>query len=160
MIKVAHFFDKNNLREVAEKDFYEAIPTLKRKLGGRAILKAIHYYEENKRVVKAFDSLKKDDVQTFLNCINESGESSYKLLQNCFVDKDEKQGIALALELSKKYISDGAFRVLGGGFKGAIMAIVSTKEQIEYIEKMKMVFGQRNVLKLGLRSIGVSIIKE
>lgn len=160
MIKVASFFNKNTLREVSEEDFYKALPLLKRKLGGRAILKAIHYYDENKRVRLAYEALKNDDIEAFLKQINESGESSYKLLQNCFIDKDEKQGIALALELSKKYIKDGACRVHGGGFKGTIIAFVSIKEQIEYIEKMKEIFGQRNVVKVSLRPLGVSLIKE
>lgn len=158
MKKVAHFFHKDTLREVTEDEFYESIPYLKRKVGGRAIMRAIHFYEENKRVLKAYEALQNDDVDTFLKMVNESGESSYKLLENCFVQKDTKQGIALALALSKQIIKNGAVRVHGGGFKGTIIAYVHTSEQIAYIDKMKKVFGERNVVKVGLRPIGSSEI--
>jgi len=160
MKKVAKVFGKDNLREVKEEDFYDKLSLVKKKVGGRAILRAIHYFDENNRVLKAYNALKNDDVKTFLDMVNESGESSYKLLQNCFIEKDKKQGIALALELSKKYIKDGAVRVHGGGFKGTVIAYVSLKEQIDYINKMKKVFGERNVCKVNLRPIGVEMIEE
>ena len=160
MKKVAKFFGKDNLREVGEEDFYNNLPQIKRKVGGRAIMKAIHFYEENKRVLTAYNALKEGDVTTFLNMVNESGESSYKLLQNCFVQKDTKQGIALALALSKQILKNGACRVHGGGFKGTIIAYVHVSEQINYIDKMKKMFGERNVVKVGLRQIGTSIINE
>ena len=160
MKKVAKFFGKDNLREVSEEVFYNNLPQIKRKVGGRAIMKAIHFYEENKRVLTAYNALKEGDVTTFLNMVNESGESSYKLLQNCFVQKDTKQGIALALALSKQILKNGACRVHGGGFKGTIIAYVHVSKQINYIDKMKKMFGERNVVKVGLRQIGTSIIDE
>ncbi len=160
MKKVAMFFNKDTLREVNEEIFYNNLPQLKRKVGGRAIMRSIHFFEENKRVTKAYNALKDGDVSTFLDMVNESGESSYKLLQNCFVQKDAKQGIALALALSKQILKNGACRVHGGGFKGTIIAYVHTSEQITYIDRMKKVFGERNVVKVGLRQIGSSIIEE
>ena len=160
MKKVAHLFGKNSLRELSEEEFYNNLPLIKRKVGGRAIMRSIHFYEENKRVAKAYNALKDGDVNTFLQMVNESGESSYKLLQNCFVQKDAKQGIALALTLSKQILKNGACRVHGGGFKGTIIAYVHVSEQINYIDKMKKIFGERNVVKVGLRQIGSSIIEE
>ena len=160
MKKVAAFFNKDVLREVPKEEFYKNLPKLKKKVGGRAILRAIHYYDENDRVHIAHEALKTGDIQTFLKMVNESGESSYKLLQNCFIEKDQKQGIALALEISKKIIKDGAVRVHGGGFKGTIIAYVSAKEQIEYINQMKKIFGSRNVQKVNLRPIGATLIEE
>ena len=160
MIKVASFFHKANLREVEEELFYKSIPILKRKIGGRAVMRSIHFYEENKRVLIAHEALINNDIDTFLKKINESGESSYKLLENCFVQKDSKQGIALALTLSKMILKNGAARVHGGGFKGTIIAYVHISEQINYIEKMKKVFGERNVVKLNLRPIGTTLIEE
>ncbi len=160
MKKVASFFNKDNLREVSKDDFYKNLPQLKRKVGGRAILRAIHYFDENERVQTAKEALKTGDIQTFLKMVNESGESSYKLLQNCFIEKDAKQGIALALEVSKKIIKNGAVRVHGGGFKGTIIAYVSINEQIEYINTMKKIFGERNVQKVNLRPIGATLIEE
>ncbi|MCB9498854.1 MAG: galactokinase [Bacillales bacterium] len=160
MKKVANVFHQETLRDVDEKEFYSSLPLIKKKCGGRAILRSIHYFDENKRVKDAYEALKTNDVKTFLEKVNESGESSYSLLENCFVQKDTKQGIALALALSKKYIKDGAVRVHGGGFQGTIIAYVNVKEQLSYIEKMKEVFGERNVLKVTLRPIGTSIINE
>lgn len=160
MEKVAKVFGKNTLREVDEDEFYSAIPLLKKQVGGRAVMRSIHFFDENKRVMEAYEALKNNDTRTFLSKINESGESSYHLLENCFVQKDTKQGIALALALSKKLIKDGACRVHGGGFQGTIIAYVSTKEQISYIENMKKVFGERNVIKINLRPVGTSIINE
>lgn len=160
MKAVSNFFNKDVLREVSEDDFYANLKTLNKKVGGRAINRAIHYFEENKRVDKAFEALNNNDVKTFLNMINESGESSYKLLQNCFIEKDKKQGIALALSLSKKMITDGACRVHGGGFKGTVIAYVSVKEQAKYINLMKEVFGERNVSKVTFREIGTAVIEE
>ncbi|MCR5741109.1 MAG: galactokinase [Gammaproteobacteria bacterium] len=160
MKKVAKFLGKDSLREVSEEDFYKAIPRLKRKIGGRAIMRSIHFFNENKRVLTAYKALKNDDIETFLKMINESGESSYKLLQNCFVQKDSKQGIALALALSKMILKNGAVRVHGGGFKGTVIAYVHVSEQLNYIEKMKKVFGERNVVKLNLRPVGATLLEE
>lgn len=160
MKDVAHLFNKDNLREVDEQLFYDNLSLINKKLGGRAIMRSIHFFDENKRVDIAYKALKENDIKTFLKMINESGESSYKLLENCYIDKDSRQGIALALALSKKFINDGAVRVHGGGFKGTVIAYVSAKEQTKYIDEMKKVFGERNVVKVNFRPIGTSLIEE
>lgn len=115
MKKVAKFFGKDSLREVNENEFEDNLKELKKKVGGRAILRSLHFFDENKRVKVGYEALIKGDISSFLNMINESGNSSYMYLENCFVQKDDKQGIALALALSKKYLTDGAVRVHGGG---------------------------------------------
>jgi len=160
MKKVSSYFNKETLREVNEEDFYKNLYHIKKEYGGRPIIRSIHYFDENKRVDTAYQSLKNDDTSTFIKMINDSGESSHKLLENCFVEKDELQGIALALALSKRIIKDGAVRVHGGGFKGTVIAYVSLKEQLEYIDQMKKVFGERNVYKVQFRKLGVSIVEE
>ena len=160
MQKVAQYFKKETLREVSEKEFYDNLYFIKKKLGGRAILRSMHYFEENKRVKEAYEALKNNDIQTFFNKVNESGKSSYEMLQNCYIDKDTKQGIALAYNLGKKWIKNGAIRVHGGGFKGTVIAYVHVDEQIDFIEKMKNIFGERHVTKVNLRPLGASIIEE
>ena len=160
MNKVAAFFNKSVLREVNEKDFYDNLPKLKRKVGGRSILRAMHFFDENKRVLEAYQALKNGDIQLFLDKINESGKSSYELLQNCYIDKDTKQGIALAYNVGKKILKNGAIRVHGGGFKGTVIAYVHIDEQIEFIDKMKKIFGERHVSKVNLRSLGTTLIEE
>lgn len=156
MAAIAKHFNKNVLREVNEKDFYDSLPTLKEKYGGRAILRAMHYFDENTRVEKAYNSILNKDIKTLLQCINESGESSYKLLQNCYYANDINQGIPLALAISKRTIKDGACRVHGGGFAGTILAIVNKTESDNYIRLMRQVFGENNCNKVELRKLGVT----
>lgn len=156
MEKVSSYFNKKNLREVAYKDFLDAIPILREKFGGRAILRAIHYYDENERVKRAYKAIENNDISTFLTCVNESGESSYKLLQNCYYANDINQGITLALTISKKIIKDGACRVHGGGFAGTILAIVNKNESKDYLEVMGSIFSKENCNRVELRKLGVT----
>ena len=111
-------------------------------------------------MLEAYQALKNGDIQLFLDKINESGKSSYELLQNCYIDKDTKQGIALAYNVGKKILKNGAIRVHGGGFKGTVIAYVHIDEQIEFIDKMKKIFGERHVSKVNLRSLGTTLIEE
>ncbi len=156
MANIANYFGKHNLREVTHEDFLNNIPYLRKKYGGRAVLRAMHYYDENKRVVEAYEAIKNDDVKTFLKCMNESGESSYKLLQNCYYANDVSQGITLALIVSQKIIKDGACRVHGGGFAGTILAIVNKKESDHYLEVMSSIFSKENCNRVELRKLGVT----
>ena len=154
MAKIAKHFKKNVLREVTHEDFLNEIPTLRKKFGGRAIIRAMHYYDENKRVEKAYKAICNKDISTFLNCVNESGESSYKMLQNCYYANDASQGITLALTISKKIIKDGACRVHGGGFAGTILAFVNKNESDYYLDVMRKVFGDENCNRVNLRMLG------
>lgn len=157
MHAVSSFFGMQYLREVPSSLFYNSLPQLKEKLGGRAMIRAIHFYEENTRVDTAKTALLSGDMQTFLKMVNLSGESSYKLLQNCYAQGDSYQGIPLALELSKQFLKgEGAVRVHGGGFAGTIIAFVPDNITNSYIDFMQSVFNKENVLKLNLRNIGVA----
>lgn len=156
MSKISSYFNKKTLREVNEEEFLKAIPELKNKYGGRAILRAIHFFEENKRVEIAYKAIENGDIATFLRCINESGESSYKLLQNCYYANDVNQGITLGVVLSQKLIKDGAVRVHGGGFAGTILSIVNKKESSKYLDEISKVFGKENCNKVYLRKLGVT----
>ena len=156
MALIANHFNKSVLREVTHQDFLNEIPTLRVKYGGRAILRAMHYFDENKRVELAYKAILNNDIKMFLRCISNSGESSYKLLQNCYYADDKNEGIPLALTISKKIIKDGACRVHGGGFAGTILAIVNKNESDEYVSVMKKVFGDSNCNKVELRKLGVT----
>ena len=126
MKKVAQFFGKEVLREVDEKDFYNQLVEVRKEVGDRAILRAIHLFNENKRVEKAVSSLKNDDFDTFKQVIKDSGDSSYKYLQNVYSNKyPDNQAVSLALALSEGILENhGVCRVHGGGFAGTIQAFV------------------------------------
>ena len=155
MESVAKFFGKKVLREVNYSSFLSQISALSKKVSGRAILRAIHFFEENLRVERALSAIKEKDYKILFDCINKSGDSSYKLLQNCYVPEDVEQRIPLALEISRQNIVDGATRIHGGGFAGTIIAILNNKETDKYIKNMGAVFGLENILKVNIRTIGV-----
>lgn len=156
MLAVSEFFGKKYLRFVSEEEFYSAISDLKKSVSERAILRAIHFFDENKRVEKASSALKCGDISAFLTAVSESGESSLKYLQNAFVPGSALQPISLALCLSKKYIKDGAARLHGGGFAGTVIAIISEGEKDGYISYMSGVFGAENVFSAKVRNIGAA----
>lgn len=157
---VCHYFQKNFLREVDEKDFIENLDKVFKKHGGRAMNRALHIYDENKRVEKGYHAIENKDTKLFLDMINASGQSSYDLLQNCFIEKDKRQGIAFGVNLTKRLISDGAVRVHGGGFKGTIIAYVNKNELTNYVKTMKKVFGSKNVHVVSLRSTGATYLEQ
>lgn len=142
------------LREVDEKHFYEQIPALQDEVSGRAILRAMHFYDENRRVVAGAEAVKKTDEKAFAEVINASGLSSYMLLQNCYPEGDVAQRVPLGINLSKRFKGVKAVRVHGGGFAGTILAFVDKKRTEEYIEYMASVFGKENVFEVGVRNDG------
>lgn len=158
MQRVASYFNYNYLREVNENDFYRALPELVNEVGGRAILRSIHFFEENKRVDKALTAIQNQDLETFLRLINESGQSSYQLLQNCYYPGDQEQGLSLAINLTKKMLRRGAVRVHGGGFAGTILALVHQDDVNDYISKMSSIFSATNIYRITLQSKGTTIL--
>lgn len=159
MESVAEYFGKKVLRDVEYSDFTSQLPTLTHLFSSRAILRAMHFYQENDRVIKAEKALLKGDVKDFLKQVNESGLSSLVLLQNCFVPGEVSQPVVLGIELSRSIIKDGAVRVHGGGFAGSILAFVSDKELDGYVNEMKRIFGTENVFTAQIRKVGTTQIK-
>ncbi|MDE5756581.1 MAG: galactokinase, partial [Clostridia bacterium] len=152
MEEVAKAMGMKKLRKVKEKDFYDAIPRLQQTLSGRAILRAMHFFDENKRVDFCAKAVKKNNERKFCEMINASGESSYLMLQNCYAYGDLTQRIPLAINLSKRFDGVKAVRVHGGGFAGTIIAYVDKKKCDGYVEEMKTVFGKDNVFVIGVRN--------
>lgn len=154
MEQVASFFGKEKLRFVDENDFYKKIPSmLNSKIEGRAILRAIHYFEENKRVEDIKYAIKESDEDLFLKLITASGLSSHIQLQNVHSQNDLSQPIPLALALSKKFGAD-AYRVHGGGFAGTILVFITLDKEAEFTSNMSKIFGEKNIYSLKIRNFG------
>ena len=117
---------KEVLSQIDEAEFYAAIPALRKSCGDRAVLRAVHFYQDNARVPKQVAALEADDFPTFLNLVKESGHSSYMYLQNVIpAGYKEHQDVAIALALCEHYLQGkGAYRVHGGGFAGTVQAFV------------------------------------
>ena len=121
----AHF-GKEVTTEIPEEEFYAAIPVLREKVGDRAVMRAIHEYNENRRVPQQVAALENGDFDTFLRLTKESGFSSWMYLQNVVpAGYVNQQAMAVALGLCEKYLQGrGAYRVHGGGFAGTVQAFV------------------------------------
>ena len=123
---VAAYFGKDVLTQIEEADFYAAIPALRETCGDRAVMRCIHFYQENARVPKQVEALEKGDFKAFLGLIKESGYSSWMYLQNVIpAGYKAHQDVAIALSLCQHYLrGQGAYRVHGGGFAGTVQAFV------------------------------------
>ena len=155
MRAVAQALGGEVLRDIAPEALLKAIPTLKNRVPDRAILRALHFMDEDARVAAAFEALKKDDLGEFLRLVIASGESSWKLLQNVYVAGSDNREMALALELSRRMLDGrGAWRIHGGGFGGTILAFVPEDMLAAYQREMNSVFGENACVPLDVRPVG------
>ena len=156
MEAVAGCFGKKVLREVDEDEFKKNIPAVRAKVGDRAVIRAMHFFADNARVLKEVDALKKGDFEEFKSYILESGDSSYKYNQNVFsVKKPQEQPVSLALAVSESILKGkGAWRVHGGGFAGTIQAFVPNEILADYKNAMESIFGNDSCYVLIIRPVG------
>ncbi len=156
MKKVAAYFGQDALSEVNEDEFYSNIQKIREITGDRAVLRAIHLFNENKRVVEAVAALNNDDFHAFKLAVAASGESSFKYLQNIYSNNYvENQAVSLALALSEMILGDqGVCRVHGGGFAGTIQAFVQNDFVSKYKMEMDKYFGPNACHILKIRSFG------
>ena len=156
MKEVAGFFDKAVLREVDKDDFYLNLPRIREILGDRAVLRAMHLFEENKRVDEQVKALEDGDFETFKKLIKESGNSSFKYLQNVYSNHDlNNQSVSIGLAMSDISLGDrGVSRVHGGGFAGTIQAFVPNDIVGMYKKNMEHVFGEGACHVLKVRPYG------
>lgn len=156
MKSVAAQFGKKVLREVDEEKFYESLGKLRSTCTDRAILRAAHYYGDNKRVGKEVEALDSKDFTGFLQLVRDSGKSSAQLLQNLYSTKNtDEQGIPLALMVGERILGKkGACRVHGGGFAGTMQAFVPNDLVESYQKAMVSLFGEGCCYVLNIRSTG------
>ena len=164
MKKVAEFFGKSTLSEVNEDEFYNNLSKIRDFAGDRAVLRSIHFFDENKRVDNEIKALKSNDFDSFLKNITDSGNSSWKYLQNVYTNAaPNEQGITVALALSERFLKEknvGATRVQGGGFAGVIMAMVPENYSDEYVSYMDKFLGKGSSYKMKIRPYGSICLDE
>ena len=156
MNSVAEFFGKKVLRQVDEAEVFANIGEIRKKTGDRAIERAIHFYNENKRVERLSKALSEENFEEFKNIIIESGKSSYMYNQNCFtLSNPSEQPVALALCVCEELLKGkGAYRVHGGGFAGTIQAFVPVDDTEAFVSAMCKIFGENSCYILKVRSHG------
>ena len=156
MKSVAAFFGKKVLREITKEQLLENICAVREKCSDRAVLRALHFFDDNERVGKEASALSEGDFDAFLSLINESGDSSFKYLQNIYASSaPNEQGLSLALYLAKQALGgEGACRVHGGGFAGTIQAFVPEKKLEAFKAEMERVFGEGSCYVLSIRPVG------
>ncbi len=154
MRSVAEFFGRTHLRETDYENFITSISDLRKKVSDRAILRAIHYFNDDKRVSLQANALKEGNIDYFLELVNESGLSSWTYLQNVYSVKGyANQPVSLALAITKEFLGkNGAVRVHGGGFAGTIQAFIPCSSTDDYIDLMNDIFGKNNSWKIRIRN--------
>ena len=161
MEQVAACLGQKVLGQVPEADFWAALPRLRRLCGDRAVLRAIHYFEENARALAQRDALRAGCFADFAALVLESGRASFALCQNVYCSTDVRhQGLSVALALSQSLLrgSTGAWRMQGGGFAGTIQAYVPQPLLERYRTAIERVFGAGSCYVLRLREEGAGRI--
>lgn len=160
--KVCAFFGKQYLRQVDEALFYSKVNELRRAVGDRAVLRAMHVFEENKRVEKEISALKANDFEGYLAQVRASGRSSWLYLQNVVpAGYTEHQELAFALALADRLLNGrGACRVHGGGFAGTIQAFVPDAHLHAFRSGMDAVLGKGACHILSIRRQGGVLLEE
>ena len=156
MKKIAELLGHDVLRPVSFEDIMDNISTLRDKAGDRAVLRAIHFVNETRRAGDEAKALKDNDLEGFLKLVKQSGDSSFKYLQNVYTNKDvTTQNVSIALSVSDTVLGpDEASRVHGGGFAGTIQAFVKKENASRYQEYMDRIFGKGSCEILAIRKYG------
>ena len=164
MKSVAGFFGKEVCREIEMRELLAVLPEIRERSGDRAVLRVLHFLGDNERVGRQVAALEEGDFNAFLAMVTESGNSSYKRLQNIYSPHNvTEQGVALALTLSENFLEElgeGACRVHGGGFAGTIQIFIPNRAVEDYKSLMEPVFGDDSVHVLKIRSLGTAHLNK
>ncbi|MBN2657092.1 MAG: galactokinase [Spirochaetales bacterium] len=160
MKSVAESFGKEVCRNIDKSDFLKKIPELTAQLGDRAVLRVLHFINENSRVDQMVNSLKSDNMAEYLESVKASGDSSYKYLQNVFTSKFEtSQKISLAIALTEMFEGfKGAVRVHGGGFAGTAQIYIEKERYESFKNYLEQFFGTKSVTPLRIRQQGTIVV--
>ena len=160
MRSVARCFGKEVLREVNEAEFYAQLKQVREQTGDRAVLRAMHFFDENRRVLEQVQALKNGDFEGFLAGVRASGRSSWMLLQNVVpAGSREHQQMALALAACEKQLAGrGACRIHGGGFAGTLQAFVPLEKLDAFKAEMEAILGAGKCHILSIRPEGGAVL--
>jgi galactokinase len=153
---VAACFGKEVLTQIDEADFYAHLPHLRKSCGDRAVMRCIHFYQENARVPLQVAALQEGNFQRFLELVKQSGYSSYMYLQNVIpAGYKAHQDVAVALGLCEHFLQgQGAYRVHGGGFAGTVQAFVPFELLDQFVAGIDGALGQGACHVLSIRPQG------
>ena len=159
---VCKIFGKEFLRDVPEKEFYDRIAQVRQSRGDRAVLRAMHVFEENKRVEKQTEALLAGDFEAFLKLVTQSGQSSWLYLQNVVpAGRTAQQEVAYALAVAQQLLAGrGACRVHGGGFAGTIQAFVPCDLADSFCAAMEKALGPGSCHIMSIRPEGGILVEE
>ncbi|MEF2230405.1 MAG: galactokinase, partial [Pseudodesulfovibrio sp.] len=160
MGRAARVLGCETARGLTMADVLAGAPELRRRAGDRAVLRLIHFIEESDRAEAMAAALRRADMAGYLDLVRASGDSSWRLLQNCFSPSAPlAQPIPLALALTERFLGgEGAWRIQGGGFAGTIQAYVPVDRFEDYRTFMAGVFGPGAVLPLRVRRPGRAVV--
>lgn len=159
MRSVAALMGKKTLRSCDEDDFMGRISYIRSNVGDRAVLRAMHFFAENKRVERQKKALLEGDIQSYLALVKESGNSSFKFLQNVYTNKNvAEQGLSLALAVTERF--GAVCRVHGGGFAGTVQAYIPSDRVADYKAAIEAVFGEDSCRTYLIRPYGAAAIYE
>ena len=160
MKAAARVFSKNFLREVPEEEFYRNIPGIREAAGDRAVLRGMHFFADDARVLQLVEALDRKNFEEFKRVIIESGRSSCMYLQNVFASSmPQAQAVSIILALCEKHLAGkGAWRVHGGGFAGTVQAFVPLKDTDAFKDEIEKVVGKGMCHVLSIRPVGGTCI--
>ena len=151
MKAIAGYFSAEYLREISRADVILNMGILRQKYGDRAVLRALHFFEENERVPRLAAALREPTAEHYLEEMLASGESSMEKLQNIYPADPNERGLALALSLCRRELT---CRIHGGGFAGTIQALVPQEREERFLRVMRGAFGERSCTALTIRPAG------
>ncbi len=148
------------LRNTNEETFWKNLPAIRKACGDRAVMRAIHFYGDNKRVPMQITALSEGRFDDYLHMVTESGRSSLANLQNIFsCHKPQQQAVSLTLALCEKLLNGkGAYRVHGGGFAGTVQAYVPIADCDAFCASVNAVLGENACHVLNIRAEGAAVL--
>lgn len=164
MKKAAAYFGQEVCAQITERQVIDNLAKIREFAGDRAVMRALHFFEENKRVDEEVKALKENRFEDFLQNITASGNSSWKWLQNCYTNSNyQEQGISIALALTELFIAEkqkGACRIHGGGFAGVIMTMLPNELVADYVAYIEHALGEGSAYRMTIRPYGAICVSD